>query len=309
MSLILPLVLICAMAHDPEMSGQTKEELSGTYARRYELIVSKLGYDGVGVETVLNQWMAVDSLNADMLTAWFNYYFTKAQSTSVVVKPQKKYLGAEPVLSLKDSTGTDIYYFQEVDYDDDLFSSGMRYLDKAISAYPFRIDLRFTKVTALMSYEKGSPDMALSYLLSLVDKDQEGYEWEYPGYEIGEDFFGQAMQEYCSAFFRLGTPSAYNAFRTLSERMLLIDPKDPVFLSNMGTYDLVVAKDSRSALKYYRKVLKIRPDDYGALRNIILLARQEKNTKLEKKYLADFIGVAPETERLAAETRLEYLSR
>ena len=132
-----------------------QENPSESYSRRYNLIVSKLGYAGVGVETVLKQWQAVDSLNVDMLAAWFNYYYTKSQTTEVVVKPQKKYLGADPVLSLKDSTGTDIYYFQEVFYDDDLFSDGMKYLDKAIKVSPDRIDLRFTKVAALMSYEKG----------------------------------------------------------------------------------------------------------------------------------------------------------
>lgn len=286
-----------------------QENPSESYSRRYNLIVSKLGYAGVGVETVLKQWQAVDSLNVDMLAAWFNYYYTKSQTTEVVVKPQKKYLGADPVLSLKDSTGTDIYYFQEVFYDDDLFSDGMKYLDKAIKVSPDRIDLRFTKVAALMSYEKGSPDMALSYLLTLSDMDQnEDYEWKYPGYEISEDFFRQAMQEYCFAFYSLGTPSAYSAFRTLSERMLLSYPKDPVFITNLGTYDFVVSKDYGSALKYYRKALKIRPDDYTALKNVVLLARQRKNRKLEKKYLQEFVNVAPEAEKAAAEARLQYLS-
>ena len=204
--------------------AQAQEETAETYRKRYELVVSKLGYDGVGVETILNQWAKLDSLDVDMLVAKFNYYFTKSQSTEVVVKPQKKYLGASPVLSLKDSTGTDIHYFQEVMYDDDLFADAMRNLDKAISVKPERIDLRFTKTAALMSYEKGSPDMALSYLLSMVDMDQEGCEWEYPGYEITDAFFAEAVQEYCHAFFRLGTPSAYNAFRTLSESIWISSP-------------------------------------------------------------------------------------
>ncbi len=289
-------------------AAQTREELSETYSGRYDLVVSKLGYAGVGVETILNQWEQVDSTNVKMLTAKFNYYFTKAQSNSVVVKPQKKYLGADPVLTLKDSTGTDVHYFQEVIYDDALFSEAMRYLDKAIAEVPLRIDLRFTKVTALMSYEKDSPDMALSYLLGLADKEAaEHCKWEYPGYELGEDFFRQSMQEYCAAFYTLGTPSSYEAFRTLSERMLIIYPKDPAFITNMGTYEFIVAKDYAKALKYYRKALKIAPDDYSALKNCVLLARQQKNGKLERKYLEQFVKVAPENERQAAEARLKFL--
>ncbi len=289
--------------------AQTPEELSESYSKRYDLVVSKLGYDGVGVETILNQWESVDPTNEKMLVAKFNYYFTKSQSTSVVVKPEKKYLGADPVLSLKDSTGRDVYYFQEIFYDDSLFSKSMSYLDKAISERPLRIDLRFTKVAALMSYEKDSPDMALSYLLGLVDKDvAEDCKWEYPGAELGEDFFEQSMQEYCYAFFRTGTPSAYEAFRTLSERMLLVNPKNPVFITNIGTYDFIVAKDYKQAWKNYNKALKIKPDDYTALKNCVLLARQQDNVKLEKKYLTRFAEIAPENEKLAAEGRLKYIS-
>jgi len=38
-------------------------------------------------------------------------------------------------------------------------------------------------------------------------------------------------------------------------------------------------------LKYYDKVLKIKPDDYSALNNSVLAARKLKNPKLEKKYM------------------------
>ncbi len=289
-------------------AAQSKEELKKTYSDRYDLIVSKLGYDGVGVETVLNQWEQVDSNDAKMLLAGFNYYFTKAQTTSVVVKPQKKYLGTEPVLSLKDSTGTEVYYFQEVSYDDSLFSRAMSYLDRAIAGHPARLDFCFTKATALMSYEKDSPDMALSYLLGLVDKDAgKDVAWEYPGYELGDDFFARSMQEFCFAFFNLGTRSSYEAFRTLSERMLIDNPDNPVFMTNIGSYFLVVSKEYDKALKYYRKALKISPDDYTALKNCVLLARQKKDRKLEKKYLEKFVDVAPEDEKAAAQARLDFL--
>ena len=304
--IILAVMILTGSA--ASVSGQGKEELKKTYSDRYDLVVSKLGPDGVGIETILDQWAAVDSLDTKMLAARFSYYFAKSQSTSVVVKPEKKYLGADPVLSLKDSTGADVYYFQEVFYDDSLFSMSMKSIDKAIAVSPQRIDFRFSKAAALLSYEKDSPDMTLSFLLGLVEEDAGGMEWEYPGYELDDDFFKSSMQEYCYAFFKLGTPSSYEAFRTLSERMLMADPDDPQFISNLGSYCLVVSKDYGKALKYYKKTLKINPQDYTTLKNCVLLARQQKNRKLEKKYLTLFMEVAPENEKLAAEARLEFLS-
>ena len=73
-------------------------------------------------------------------------------------------------------------------------------------------------------------------------------------------------------------------------------------------YDFIVAKDYKQAWKNYNKALKIKPDDYTALKNCVLLARQQDNVKLEKKYLTRFAEIAPENEKLAAEGRLKYIS-
>ena len=71
------------------------------YEQRYDLLVSKLGPAGVGVETVLDNWEKADSTDSKMLMGRFNYLFAKAQSMQVVVKGKKNYLGMEPILALK----------------------------------------------------------------------------------------------------------------------------------------------------------------------------------------------------------------
>ena len=50
---------------------------SEKYEQRYNLLVSKLGPDGVGVETVLKSWEQADSTDSKMLLAKFNYYFNR----------------------------------------------------------------------------------------------------------------------------------------------------------------------------------------------------------------------------------------
>ena len=58
----------------------------------------------------------------------------------------------------------------------------------------------------------------------------------------------------------------------------------------------------------YNKVLKLKPDDYAAIKNCVLLARNEKNAKLEKKYLQKLVEVTTdETERTSAKVRLQAL--
>ena len=282
---------------------------SDKYEQRYNLLVSKLGPAGVGVETVLNTWEQADSSDSKMLLGKFNYYFTKSQSSQVVTKPTKKYLGMEPVLTLKDSTGTDIFYYQEIMYDDELYGKAIKAADKAIGFHPEKLDFRFMKANAYIAYEKESPDMAIAYLLALADESVSRKVWLYNEEPADAKFFSEAMLEYCFSFYSIGTPAAMNAFLALSERMNRIDPKNPAFINNIGSYHLVARNDYKTALKYYNKVLKDYPDDYTAIKNCVLLARRQNNVKLEKKYLQKLAVHGSDAEKLSAKARLEQLGK
>lgn len=282
---------------------------SDKYEQRYNLLVSKLGPAGVGVETVLNTWEQADSSDSKMLLGKFNYYFTKSQSSQVVTKPTKKYLGMEPVLTLKDSTGTDIFYYQEIMYDDELYGMAIKAADKAIGFHPEKLDFRFMKANAYIAYEKESPDMAIAYLLALADESVSRKVWLYNEEPADARFFSEAMLEYCFSFYSIGTPAAMNAFLALSERMNRIDPKNPAFINNIGSYHLVARNDYKTALKYYNKVLKDYPDDYTAIKNCVLLARRQNNVKLEKKYLQKLAVHGSDAEKLSAKARLEQLGK
>lgn len=293
--------LFCAQAQDKPSSSE--------FLERYNKLVSKLGAAGVGVETVIQKWEAAYPDDIDMLTAKFSYYFTKSQDRSVQVMDADKYLGEKPALSLTDSLGKKVNYFQVTNYDDDLFANATSAIDKAIGLERNRLDLRFMKTAALLAYEKDSPDMTLSDLKALVDYNGHTHpQWSYPDFIADEDFFKAAVQEYCYSFFRIGTPQSFEAFRQLSEKMLEYWPNDTLFLTNLGSYYLVCKKDNKSALKYYNKVLKLSPNDYTAAKNCVLMARAEKDVKLEKKYLPILIrATEDEAERLSAEARLKSL--
>ena len=266
----------CALA-----SAQTESE---RYEQRYDLLVSRLGTAGLGVETILDNWEKVDSANAKMLLGRFSYYFTKAQTTEVVSKPGKKYLGMDPLLTLKDSLGNDVYYYQHSVFDDELYGQAIKAADKAIALHPDRLDFRFMKANAYIAYEKESPDMALAYLFSLIDEDgKRGQAWNYGDDEAEPDFFEEAMQEYCYSLYTIGSETSREAFRRLSEKLSGIYPANPEFINNIGSYYLL-NHEYKTALKYYDKVLKKHPGDRTAMQNALLAAKQMKNSKLEKKY-------------------------
>lgn len=297
------LLLSCAL-----MYGQDDP---AAFKSRYERQVRTVGAAGVGVETILDRWEAAFPDDPAMLEGRYNYFLAKARSTEVVPKDASRYLGAEPVLTLKDSTGRDVYYYQEDFYVDSLFARSQTAIDKAIALQPSELGYRVDKITALMLYEKGSPDLATAELLKLIQYNKTARpSWTYYGLAVDDDTFVATVQEYCFNFFRFATPGCYEAFRTVSEEMLKIYPKNTDFLSNVGSYWLVYKQKPRQALKWYNKVLKINPKDYTAAKNCVILARSEKNPKLEKKYLPLLMEASDsEAERASCRARLETLGK
>lgn len=280
---------------------------AAVYEQRYLKLVEKVGVDGVGVETVLNHWENADSTSAAMLMAKFSYYFNKSYSNRVVSKTSRKYLGNDALFSLKDSTGTEVYYFEEPFFDDEIYGKAIQAIDKAIRFYPIDMDYRFLKADAYITYEKDSPDMAIAYLLELVGTYRSKPNWKYENKAVDDEFFAGAMQEYCYTLFSLASPGAYEAFKSLSEAMLKLFPNELMFMSNLGSYYLAVGKNSKKAMSIYNKVLKKDPSNNVAIRNCVIAARNIKDVKAEKKYLRMYIKYGPENEKAGSQARLDYL--
>jgi len=280
-------IIVAAVMVMTAVSALAQSQPAEKYKERYDIMVGRLGVAGIGIETLLDKWGADYPDDIDMLLGKFAFYLEKSTTEKIERKDSKTFLGEAPLMSLKDTLGNPVHYFRERFYDDELFGKAVSAIDAAINKYPDRLDLRINKVAALVSYEKESPDMALSYLKGLIDYNATVKpQWEYPGVEYSKDVFDAVIQEYCFAFYRYAIPSGFEAFRSISQRMLDYDSSNVLFIDNMGSYYLVYKEDYKTALKYYNKALKIKKDDETAIRNCIILAKQKKDAKLEKKYRA-----------------------
>ena len=255
------------------------------WQKKYERQVKAVGLSGVGVETILDSWGAADSSSVDYLAARYAFWFDKSHSLVVEAHDSPRYLGMEPMLELSDSSKSNtVWYYQVDSFDDELFGRALRYLDKAAAAMPAELEYRVWKVSALMLYEKESPDMTLGLILSLIDEDRStGQKWLYQGEEQDRDFFDGLIQEFCWNLFNLGTPQAREAFLKVSEKMLSYDRKSPVFMANVGSY-LMSLKEYKKALKQFDKVLKLDPDNDTAIRNCVTIARILRDDKLKSRY-------------------------
>ena len=301
------LIVSALLLARPSFSQETTAQ---QYKDRYATLVKNLGTSGVGIETLLDRWMNDYPDDPDPMEYKFIYYLAKSQTTQIVPRDGKTYLGNEPVLSLTDSLGNPVNYFQDIIYDDEIFGQAIKTLEDAIAKYPNRLDWRFFKATALSEYEKESPDMASAELKSIIDYNYTQHpKWTYPDSEVDNEFFAAGIQEYCVSFFRTATPASREAFREISLKMLDYEPNNVLFLDNVGSY-FVTMNDHKTAYKYYNKVLKLQKDDLTAIRNCILMARRDKDVKNEKKYLQMMVTYGEtEADRTSAQMRLDSYNK
>ena len=281
------------------------------FLRRYNNLVERVGADGLGVESLLDKWAQAWPDDTNQQLARFAFCFTRSRTVRMEQMDRDRYLGQAPLLPMKDSLGNKINYFQVYDFDDEQFGAALQAITKAISAKENQLDWRFSKIDALLAYEKEEPEMALRELKALVDYHfTRKPDWEHEQLEtVTPEQFNAFMQDYCVALFRIGSDTSVEAFRSLSEHLLRYAKNEPLYLDNIGSYYLV-KKDYKKAQKQFDQVLKKHPGDMTALKNCILISRTKKDLKMERKYLALMAANADnETDRLSAQVRLEALGK
>jgi len=279
--LILSILSVLLLSSGLFAQNVTREE----YRAKYTRLISRLGVAGPGIEPHLAKWEASYPDDDQLLYARFLYYYSKCQSTKINTHSTPKFMGQKPVLELKDTSGAPVYYFEETMYDEDLYALANSYVERAIAAAPDRMDYRLDQISAMIAFEKESPDMALSKLMTLADYNKlSSPKWKFGDQDYDEDDFCDSMQEMCYTFHTIGSETSINAFFTLAQKMNSLYPKNIAFIDDLGSYYLAYKRDYKKAAKYFKAALKIKSDDTVAIRNMVLVSREKGDKKSEKKY-------------------------
>lgn len=252
---------------------------------KYNRLVRNLGYDGVGIESTLEKWETLAPQDGAMLEGWFNFWLTKGKSTEVIALDRQTYLGQKPIMSLSDSTGKIVNYFQVTNYDDEYFGKATSAIEKAIAAHPDNLNYRLDRIDALMAYEESTPDLAVDALLKLIQEDKAGtVKWIYQGNVLERTDFAEMIQQYCFFLFSASEPKTLDAFNLISQKMFKNYPEKLDFLCNQGSYQMVAQRNYKKALKIFEKVLKTDPENKNALTNCVLAARKMGKKELAGEY-------------------------
>lgn len=270
------LTVLALLVTAAAMAQTTKEE----YLEKYLRLVNRLSYSGVGIETFIDKWEAAFPDDGLMMEARCNYYLDKSMTTQLVAKDSDKFLGNKPFLSVPDSTGKVVNYFEETFFDDELFGKAVSYLDKAIELYPLELIYRNDLIACLFAYEKESPDMAVKEIEKIVEKEKTTHpEWLVNGVPVTQEQLSEMLSRHCVSLWNIANPAAYESFFSLSETLAKMYPGESNYLDNIGSYWLVARGNDKKAMKFYKKALKLNPDDEIAKANIKVIERRKAKKK------------------------------
>lgn len=245
------------------------------YRAAYERQVRNVGYCGVGVENILDKWEEADPGNIFAIEGRINYHYTKNQRTELVPMDKIKYMGKKAVLTMKDSLGLPVRYFEDVIFDDSQFAECQKLIDKAIESDPLELPFRENKVVTMIAYEKESPELAFGIIKDLIAFNKSSKpEWKSFGEPAAQGEFESLVQGFCFSLYTIGSEKSYLYFKEISALMAKQFPKNANFLCNVGTYYLIAADDPKTALKYYGKVLKSDPENEAAKANTLLAKKK-----------------------------------
>lgn len=223
------------------------------------------------VKILLQEWEKENSKDPDLMTGWFNYYlFRKAEEKSVVGYMKNGQYGM----------------YSKTVYDEDDLKTAISYLDKALKTNPYRMDIYFGKINALLSAEKYSDgSKAIVNFLKVYEKNKTEWYWTNNQkfsdnkWNVEDTVLG-ALQDYCQLF---DFYTARDSVKSALDQILKAFPKNVIFLNYLSYY-YSSAKEYDKAIDVLLSAYKIDPDDYVIVGNLASDYEKSENYKEAEKW-------------------------
>ncbi|MBR1834752.1 MAG: hypothetical protein IJ785_04515 [Bacteroidales bacterium] len=212
---------------------------------------------------ILAKWAMTDPGDIDLYIARFNHYINLSMAQT-----------GDPVLAAS------------------LADSGLTVIDRAISLFPERLDLRFGKIYFLgqiMRWQSFTDEV----VRTLNRSEKTNHQWQFPNFDQGgRILIIEGVQDYLYTLNEAtqnAGPEARKAIlphiRRIAHRAAQLFPSEPSFLSSLA-YTYIAEADYETALHHLNRAEQLSPNDPAVLQQLVDVYTRMKNKKQAAQYRA-----------------------
>lgn len=264
--------------------------------------------DTTAVRELLEKWEKEKPRDAELYTSYFNYYFQKSK-TEILNLSTNPDNNDENSMKITDSLGnTKGYLGSKVFFEKYYTQKAFEYIDKGISLFPKRLDMRFGKIHALRIIKDW--EVFTTEILKTIDysaKVKQKWTWtNNVDAENPEKLFFGSIQDYVVTLYNTEDDSLLINMRKISERILKYYPEDVPSYSNIAVTYMILAEFDK-AIETLQKAEKIAPKDLVILNNLArtyVLKEDKENAIL---YYQKMVTYGNKRDKAYAEEQIEKL--
>lgn len=273
-----------------------------------EFATSRENGDTLNQRLVLAKWETATPKDAELFTAYFNYYFLKAQR-EVISLNQSEPQGES--LSIRDSSGNTVGFIGSTTiYDKNIIERALAKIDEGIGLYPDRLDMRFGKIYVLGATENWQ--RFTDEIVSTIQySGRNNNNWTWTGNHQqpqGKSFFLRSLQDYQLQLYNTGVDSLLLNMRTIASEVLRLYPGHLESLSNLSiTY--LLNNEYDAAIDILLKAEHLAPHDPVILGNIAEAYKRKGEKKKAVAYFRKTIKWGDEQSIAYSEEQIKELSQ
>lgn len=218
-------------------------------------------------EKVLKRWEAARPEDPELYVSYFNHYFAKSRQETVSLTTAPPQGVAVPLR--KESDGKVAGYIgSNISFTKADFDAGISYIDKGITNFPNRLDMRFGKTYALGQIQDFS--RFTDEIVKTIDRsntNKNSWTWrEGKPLEKPREFMLAAIQDYVVQIFDSGDEQV-KFVKQIADTVLKYYPDHVESLSNLSVFYMMKG-DFDAALVPLLRAEKLAPGDFVVIGNI-----------------------------------------
>lgn len=266
--------------------------------------------DPLQEEEFLKRWELADSNDAELYTAYFNFYVNQSRNENLAIGKDKPDTNDFLVLNESDTTQKEPagYIYNNVTYDTGLIKKAFHYADKGIEKFPMRLDIRFGKIyvySLLGDYDKYTNEIIKT--IEYSSENNNNWHWEdNKKLEDGKKVFLDGLQGYILHIYETGDNRLLKYMIQIAETTLQYYPDSVESLTNMAIVCLLW-EEYDEALKTLLAAEKLRPDDMVVLGNIAQAYKLKGDKGNAIKYYMRIIDRGDADAKSYAKSQIEAL--